>query len=82
MMRHVIAAAGLLALAACATEAPRPDDTVSVQYDGYDIDMASMQRAAEAQCRAKGYPRAVPIADAVNTASVRWNYLTFGCFSK
>ena len=76
-----LAALGLCSLAACATTAAAPDDTVSVQYDPYRFDAAALHRAAKAQCEAKGYARAEPLGDQPNTESVRWAYLTYGCFA-
>ena len=70
----------VLLLAACATGGAVPGDTVSVQYDPDRFQMSQLQRAAEDQCRAKGYARAEAMDVAPNTESVRWSYLTFGCF--
>ena len=70
-----------LVLAGCATSSETPDDTVSVQYDPYRFDAAALHRAAKAQCQAKGYARAEPLGDQPNTESVRWAYLTYGCFA-
>ena len=77
-MRRVLPA--VLLLAACASRGA-PDDTVSVQYNAYDFEMSDLQRAAEAQCSAKGYRRAEPLSNQPNTESARWSYLTFGCYA-
>ena len=85
-MRPILAAACLAlacpALVACAGVDERPDDTVSVQYDPNRFDASALQRAATAQCRAKGYARAEPLNDQPNTEAVRWAYLTYGCYAR
>ena len=70
----------ILSLAACVGGPGAPEEVVSVQYDPNRFEMAALQRAAEDQCRAKGYARAEALDVAPNTESVRWSYLTFGCF--
>ena len=76
----------LLPLVACATGTPDglppPEDEVSVPYNPYRYEMAELERAATAQCEAKGYPVALPLSDQPNRESVRWSYLTFGCYSR
>jgi hypothetical protein len=73
-----------LALAACASggQLPPPEDVVSVQYDPYRFEMAKLEQAALAQCGAKGFSRAVVLDNQPNTESVRWSYLTFGCYRR
>ena len=78
MHRITILVLGLLA--ACASTDGAYKDVVSVQYDPNRFQMSALQRAAEAQCRAKGFPRAEPLDNEPNTESVRWSYLTFGCY--
>ena len=80
-MRRITMIACLVALAACAGSGRPHGETVSVQYDPDSFQMESLQRVAEAQCRAKGYPRAEPLENEANTEAVRWSYLTFGCFA-
>ena len=80
MRNIVIIASFAAALSACATGPEPYGDTVSVQYDPNRFQMMTLQRAAEDQCRAKGYANAEPLDNEPNTQSVRWSYLTFGCF--
>lgn len=82
-MRRFVPLSCLAVLGACASSAdtlPPPEDVVSVQYDPYRFEMSKLQRSAQEQCRAKGYPRALPLDNQPNTESVRWSYLTFGCY--
>lgn len=80
MRRTLVLSVTAAVLSACASAPDAPDEVVSVQYDPNRFQMSTLQRAAEAQCRAKGYGRAEPMDNAPNTESVRWSYLTFGCF--
>ncbi len=85
-LMRVLAVAGLgastLALGACGTTRPSgpPQEIVSVQYDANNFDQSEIDRAALAQCRAKGYRYAVPYAGQPNMQSNGWNYKTFACY--
>lgn len=72
------AAAGTLALAACATPVVDDYQTISIPYDPYDFDPADLQAEADAHCSAYNL-RAVFDDETVDATSVRWRYRHYRC---
>ena len=81
MRRTLVPFIFAVGVSACATAPGAPGEVVSVQYDPNRFQMSALQRAAEDQCRAKGYARAEAMDNVPNTESVRWAYLNFGCYA-
>ena len=84
MRKTIISLAGLLSLAACATEFEPVFESVSVRYDPYNYSVANLHRSADAECLARGFGGAeeepVDLGNPGSGAGTRWDYMEFDCF--
>lgn len=78
----IFGAVAALTLAGCTTMTPQGEvgEIVTVQYDPNNYDQVRTAADATAQCRAKGYAKAVPYGQQPTTRQ-GWGYRTFACIS-
>lgn len=81
LFRVIFALAGVVALAACASDRGYrygEELSISIPYDPYDFAPDDLQAEADSHCSAYGL-RAVYDGETINQEEVRWRYRHFLC---